>query len=844
MRNFKILDVSPSIPENIKFLGELVNNVWWCWHNEAIDLFRRMDYRLWSDSIGNPRVLLRSMSQEALEGFSKDKSFVNCLNQLERQYRLDVDGGYVDLKDRAISYFSLEYGIHESLAIYSGGLGILAGDHLKSASDSKLPLVAVGLLYKQGYFRQTIDSSGWQHEIYEQHSINDMPLRRACTPAGEPIELNLRLLNDNVKVIVWQMDVGNVPLLLLDTEVPENREEFRSITWQLYGGDRKMRLHQELLLGIGGYNALVAAGCKPAVCHINEGHAAFLTMARLSHIMRTEKVDIETALEMVWRTNVFTTHTPVPAGNEVFDVGLLTPYLKALEEELGIPADRILKWGMPHGQETHELSMTVLGLRLSHYNNGVSKLHGEVARSMWSYLWPEIPTEEVPITHVTNGVHVPSWMCADKRSVYDKYLPLDWTQRPHPDIVDYVDRIPAVELWLAHQRSKARLVRHARSRLMAELRVARTTYFKVDQIQNTLDPNILTIGFARRFATYKRASFLLNNKERLLKLLTSELFPVQFVFAGKSHPADEQGKRLIRELIDFARHNNVTHRLVMLPNYDIQLGRLMIQGVDVWLNNPIRPQEASGTSGMKATVNGVPNFSILDGWWAEGYTPGCGWKIESREDIADFDARNAAEATSFYDVLENEIIPRFYDLKGSTMPEEWGATMKEAIKIGIYQFSSCRMVSEYNERFYQPAVQKYNEFAANDFARAKESVQRKFFYQKSLPSVWIRQPKIANESALCVGDHVEVTTEVYLDGMQPQDVCVEIYSGIVEHDGNISNGRSLEMELNEDLGEHKYSYRAVVKCRHAGRFGVTARVVPAGVEWKNCMPGMIVWAHD
>jgi glycogen phosphorylase len=847
MHKLKIVEIAPCMPENLKFLQELSNNTWWCWQAEAIELFRRMDYSIWDSSNGNPKILLRTIRQDRLEELSYDDGFTSHLERVREIYDQKIRANHLAMTERHIGYFSLEYGIHEALCLYSGGLGILAGDHLKSASDMNLPLAGIGLLYRQGYFKQTISDNGWQNEIYTENNIDDMPLKRACDPDGKEIVLHLRLLDQTVKVIVWQMDVGTVPLLLLDTELPENSEEMRRITWRLYGGDRKMRLQQELLLGIGGFQALVAAGCDPSVCHINEGHAAFLSMARLSHIMKNLKVDIETALEMVWRTNIFTTHTPVPAGNEVFDINLLRPHLEAIKDELGIDVDRILRWGVAHDSHIqNEFSMTILGLRMSYHNNGVSQLHGEVARHMWSYLWPEIPTDEIPISHITNGVHINSWIWDSKKAIYDKYLSPDWsTNSSDSFLADHIEMIPEIELWQTHETGRARLVRHTRTKLVNELRSHKAPYARINDARKVLDPNILTIGFARRFATYKRATLLLNDKERLLKLLKDQERPVQFVFAGKAHPADEYGKHLIKELIDFAKENNVSHRFVMLSDYDIKLGRLMVQGVDVWLNNPLRPQEASGTSGMKAAINGIMNFSVLDGWWVEGYNSNSGWVIDSQEDIGDSEFRDRMEALSLYNVLESEIIPSFYDRRGGNMPERWVRMMKESIKVGISGFSSHRMVKQYYDNFYSPAMERYRELTDKECAAAKELAKKKIFFKDNLPKVKVGFPHSSEKVAdLQVGDSVDMLVEVYLGNIKPDEVAVEAYYGPVDNRQNVLKSHTRTMHVKEKLGNGKYIYTVSVTWDKAGRFGVAARVIPAGSEWKHCMPGFIVWAKD
>ncbi len=854
MPNIQLFNVAPNLPEELKFLETLSYNMWWCWHHDAIELFRRISPALWKELGGNARRFLSLIPQEQLRSLARDKGFLAHLRRVEEAYRDEIEVAGAEIFRRkgtssakAICYFSLEYGLHESVRLYSGGLGILAGDHLKSASDMQLPLVAVGLLYGQGYFRQVLDQSGWQLEKYPENEIHHMPVTRARDQDGQPITVSLQLLDREVKAIVWTLKVGSVPLLLLDTEIPENPPDIRQITWRLYGGDKRMRLHQELLLGIGGLKAIIKAGYEPAVCHLNEGHAAFLSLARIGHLVRDKGLDINTAIEFTFRTNVFTTHTPVAAGNEAFDIGLLRPYLEALQGDFGIDVDRVLSWGRPAGSDGHELSMTILGLRMSHYSNGVSRLHGEVAREMWKNLWPGRPSDEIPIDHITNGVHVASWISSPCRELYARYLGPDWENiTDEKYLTSRIDLIPDEELWRVHELCRASLIRYVRTRFSDQLHQRNATAREVQMATTILQPDILTIGFSRRFATYKRATLLLRDKERLTSLLSNRDCPVQVLFAGKAHPADEAGKNLIREIVQFSEQANVRNRILFLEDYDMSMARHLVQGVDIWLNNPLRPQEASGTSGMKAAINGVLNCSILDGWWVEGYEayPSAGWAIASADDNADPGYRDSVEAQALYNLLETEIIPTYYSRTTDGLPRRWVRMMKDAIKMSIWQFASRRMTEDYARKFYQPALGRYDELIANKARKTQELVVEKQRYADLQGGVHIQFPRIDGDiSHFHVGDTMRVSTEVVLGELRPEEVRIEVYYGPVNIHNNITRSFKQVMQKVEDLGPGRYLYTTEIVCHDNGRFGMSARALPASENWHSAIPGFIRWAE-
>ena len=843
----QLYNVAPRIPGELKFLEELANNIWWCWHPAAIELFMRIDAGLWRELSGSAKTFLRRVPQSRLEALAHDVSYLRLLESVRKEFERET-GSDLRVAGRKVAYFSLEFGIHESVRIFSGGLGVLAGDHLKAASDLKLPLVAVGLLYRQGYFRQVLDRSGWQNEHYPVSEIHNLPVVRGRDTDGNEVTCSMRLGDRELFFAPWILWVGNIPLVLLDTELPQNPPELREITWRLYGGDKRMRLHQELLLGIGGFKALTALGCVPEVCHMNEGHAGFMSLARISHLVNREGYDPDVALETVWRSNIFTTHTPVPAGNEVFDINLVRPYLEGYAAEAHLDVNRVIKWGIPIGERDRagEMSMTVFGLRLAaNFSNGVSKLHGEVAREMWQHLWPERSLSEIPIRHITNGVHVASWISSRMWELYERYLTPRWLASPDMDqLRESVESIPAEELWLAHEHCRQSLITKIRRR------IAQNGYSYLcgpnggPCPKTVLQPDVLTIGFARRFATYKRGTLLLRDPERLLKLLRDQARPVQFVFSGKAHPADNAGKQLIKDLIQFSQKENVQDRFIFLENYDIGMARRIVSGVDVWLNTPRRPQEASGTSGMKAAINGVINCSILDGWWAEAYDGSNGWAIETNKYYTNDEDMDNFDSQQLFNLLENEIIPSFYDRGVGDLPTRWIARMRESIITGLGQFSSTRMVREYDSAFYTPASKEYVRLTADGAAEAKRLVGEKKILVEYFDNhrISISNPVVQGElENIHVGDKIKLTVEVRLADLPPEQIEVDAYSGKADVHNRIVNGYPTKLELLEKRGDGVFLYGGAVLCRTAGRFGLTARIKAAGTEWDNSMPGFMCW---
>lgn len=838
--NLHLFSVAPSIPKELRFLEKLSNNLWWSWHPLAIELFVRIDPVLWREVKGNAKKFINAVDQSLLEEVAKDESYLRQLRLVQSEFEKNVDEKE-DFSARKYAYFSLEYGLHESVRIYSGGLGVLAGDHLKAASDMKLPLVAVGLLYRQGYFRQVLDRNGWQIERYPENELQNLPLQRARDKNGEELIVSIKLCERELFAAVWVLNVGNVPLVMLDAEIPQNPPDLRETTWRLYGGDKRMRLHQELLLGIGGYKALVAMGYEPAVCHMNEGHAGFLSLARIDHLVK-QGYDPNVALEVVWRSNVFTTHTPVPAGNEVFDIDLVRPYLEVFAREAGLDVDRVIRWGIPIGDRdrAREISMTVFGLRMANYSNGVSRLHGEVARSMWKHLWPERSISEIPIRHITNGVHIPSWISYRLAQLFHRYLSARWMFNPNIEkLAEEIRAIPDEDIWMCHELNRQSLIRKAKKILQDKGKVVS----QCDEAHKSgLNPDILTIGFARRFATYKRGALLLRNEERLIRLLRDADRPVQFIYAGKAHPADNGGKELIQKLIQFAQRAGVQHRLVFLEDYDIAMARTLVKGVDVWLNTPRRPQEASGTSGMKASINGVLNCSILDGWWAEAASPDVGWSIEGNENYTDPEDTDNFESQALFDLLEHEIIPCFYERGESDIPRRWVEKMKNSIIMGLGKFSSARMVEEYLHMFYEPACEAYRKLVADNGELARKLESQKQKYIENFGKLHISFPEVAGDlNSAHVGDKFKVSCRVYLAGLSPEEIKVECYYGTVDIHNEIRDVNAAEMKKIDTAGDGNYLYECTVSCPAAGRYGLTARITPAGEDWNNSVPGFTCW---
>ncbi len=694
-------------------LKELARNLWWCWHGSVIDLFRELDPALWSEVGHNPVEFLQKLPADVLERraaeLALDSRIDFAFRRLSEYLKGEDSWGAVHatiLRVRPVAYFSAEFGLHESLPIYSGGLGVLAGDHLKSASDLGVPLIGIGLLYNQGYFRQSLDADGWQRESYLDADVSKLPIEPALAPDGKPLRVAVETTAETLHARVWRVEVGRTTLLLLDANVPENSESDRTLTARLYGGDGRTRIRQELLLGVGGVRALRALGIRPSVLHLNEGHSAFAVVEKIREAMEETGLPFGEVLRDVARMTVFTTHTPVAAGHDRFPAELVEEHLGRIRTAVGLSHDDFMGLGRVYAQDHNEtFCMTVLALKLSRYANGVSALHGVVSRRMWHPLYPGVQEEQVPIGHITNGVHVQTWIAPQMATLFHRHLGPNWPRRQrHAETWSAVHAIDDAELWETLQVLKARLIHFVRARLVAQARGRGEPDAAVERFAGVLDPGALTIGFARRFATYKRAGLVLRDIDRMAEIINDARRPVQFVFAGKAHPEDRYGKELIQHIVKTAWDDHFRKHVVFVEDYDMNVARHLVQGVDVWLNNPRRPQEASGTSGEKAVLNGTLNFSILDGWWAEAYDGSNGFAIGSGAVNASIQTQDERDHASLVEVLTHEVIPAFYDRDADGLPRGWIARQKNAFRSLAWKFNSDRMVMDYVRRSYAPAA--------------------------------------------------------------------------------------------------------------------------------------------
>ena len=851
MKTLQIFNVAPNIPEKIQFLEKLSQNLWWTWNSNAKNLFRRINPELWYQCDRNPIALLSLTNQERLLELSEDEGFLNHLGEVKQQFKEEIwNDNRTSANGDCMSYFSLEYGLHESLRTYSGGLGVLAGDHLKTASDMDLCLIGVGLFYREGYFRQHLNKDGWQEESYPPNLLQHMPLKRAKDKQGKEVTISIQLPEGTVQAIVWLARVGKTDLFLLDTNIAENRPEYRDITSQLYGGDRKNRLRQELILGIGGFNALLQMGYEPKICHINEGHAAFLNIARLNHFMESKKLSFDEALWITQRTKIFTTHTPVPAGHESFKLDLLKPHLEAVMKNFTITFEEVMKLAQipvssDRNDEEAELSMTILGLRTSAYSNGVSRLHGKISRDMWKHLWPDLATEEIPIKYITNGVHLATWASEEIIRLMERYIGQGWDKTLlNGGEMKSIDGILPEELWNAHETAKSRMIATIRKRTRDALKSKNAPAHEIERAENALDNDTLTIGFARRFASYKRATLLLRDLERFKKLITNDKQPIQIIFAGKAHPQDNKGKELIQEIYHLTHDEALSKRVVFIEDYDMFIAERLVQGVDIWLNTPRRPREASGTSGMKAALNGVLNCSILDGWWDEAYDGTNGWAIGSGEIYSDHGYQDHVESQNIYHLLEDEIIPLYYQNREGQIPHKWVTMMKQSIKTIIAHFSSYRMVKEYRDYAYIPAYENSEKLSAEDCKKCRELNTNFASLKEKWNQLKIQKPTTNKDlNVLRVGEDFTISVEVFLGEMDPDLVKIEVYYGSVTALNKIEKSSTREMQLENNRKSEYNLYTCTITCESAGRYGFSVRIVPRDPVWKNAMPGLVKWTE-
>ncbi len=847
IRSFKVV---PSLPEPLKPLLELANNLWWTWHPEAVELFLRLDRQLWHKYNHNPVRMLGNCPQDVLEAAAKDEGYLTSIQRVmdnlqrhkdRRSWELNQNIGSDQL---SIAYFCAEFGLTECLQIYSGGLGCLAGDHLKSAAELSLPLVGVGLLYRHGYFQQYLNADGWQQEYYPDLDFANLPVSRVRDESGQQVKVSVQLPGRELSISVWKVHVGRIELYLLDTNVPDNDPADRGITGQLYGGDMEMRIKQEIVLGIGGIRVLDACGVKPTVFHMNEGHSAFLALERIRQIIADRGVTFDEARQFAAAGNVFTTHTPVPAGIDRFPPEMIQRYFSHYHDSLKLDMEGLLALGRENVYSRAEFfSMAVLAIRTADWANGVSKLHGKVSRSMWRNIWPGVVEEEVPIAHVTNGVHARSWLSSDLIHLLDRYLGARWQDDPVDQSVwKATHDLPDEELWRAHELRRNKLIIWARRTLRRQLEARGTNPQQAREVAESLDPNALTVGFARRFATYKRGNLILRDAKRLMKMLANTERPIQFLIAGKAHPADGGGKDLIRQIVSFARESQVGHKIVFIENYDIQVARYLVQGCDVWLNTPRRGMEASGTSGMKAALNGVLNCSILDGWWDEAWETDLGWAIGRGETYVNLDTQDDLESKALYDLLENQIIPLFYDRDNHGMPRQWVARMKQCIAVLAPRFNTNRMVQEYAENLYLPACRRAALLGENDLEKSIALAHQKDRLHSQWGSLKIEHVEAATTKPLSVRDPLDIAVTVDLGQLTPAEVRVQVYVGLLDNDGRIIDGQATELTHDQELGDSRHRYQGRITATTSGRHGFAVRVIPGGPMLEGIsVPGMIHW---
>lgn len=848
------VNVMPTLPATLARLEDLVFNMRFAWDHDTIALFRRLDSELWEKVYHNPVRMLGLLSQERLQQVQNDPAFMASFERILRSFDdymaanntwYDENYGNLDKKP-TIAYFSMEFGITECFQNYSGGLGVLSGDHLKSASDLNIPLVGIGLLYQEGYFQQYLNADGWQQEKYPINDFFNLPLILERDEKGEALKINVDLPGRKLWAQIWRVQVGRIRLYLLDTNIPDNeRDEDRSLSDRLYGGDRRTRIRQEILMGIGGIRALDLLGLRPDICHMNEGHSAFLVLERTHQLMREKGLSFHRAKELVAASTVFTIHTPVPAGLERFGFDLIDEHFPALMHELGLSREAFIDLGRENMGDYELFSMSVMALKFSYGANGVAQLHGKVSREMWEWMYPNVPTEEIPITAITNGIHVQTWTSREMGTLFDRYLDPTWRTMPsQPEIWSAIDSIPDSELWRTHERRRERLVSFCRRRLKEQLIQRGAPQSEVEYANEVLNADALTIGFARRFATYKRATLLFYDLDRFRELVNDPERPVQFIFAGKAHPHDMGGKELIRRIVEVSRMPEFRHSIVFLENYDMNVGRAMVQGVDIWMNNPRRPKEASGTSGMKVIYNGGLNMSILDGWWAEAYSPQVGWAIGNGEEYVEdeWEDQDRIESQAIYNILENDIVPRFYQRGRDSLPRGWIDMVKAGLReLGAF-FSTNRMVQEYTKQFYMLNYMRVVEMLKDDMQSGLYYADWRQHIEGSWHKVRIMDVNITDKT-VNVGAQREIRAVVNLGELKPEDVKVQLYWGSLDTRGNIIEGDSQDMDVLEDRGGSEYVFTISHEYNHTGETGLSVRVVPHHEYMHtNFQPKLITWA--
>ncbi len=825
IHRFREFMVRPALPASLGRMSELAGNLFWSWDQNVRMLFRRLDPAQWRACGGNPVLMLGRLPQDTLERCAADPRFLALYRRACERFDAYMNRP-ASGPDKLIAYFSMEYGLAACLPIYSGGLGILAGDHLKAASDADIPLVGIGLLYQKGFHQQHLNPDGWQQERYPVNDFYTLPLKAVPAPGGGELIVWLKLSSGPLAIKVWRMSVGRVSLYLLDTNIPENDSpHHREITDQLYGGDIHTRMRQEIVLGIGGLRVLKALGLEPTVFHMNEGHSAFLAIERVRVLMEEQGLEFEAALEASRNNNVFTTHTSVPAGIDVFDPGLMYEYFHDYCREGNLPFEQLVALGRVHPANIQEsFSMAVAAFRTSSYRNAVSRLHRHVSQEMWQGLWPQLPVWEIPITSITNGVHLPTWLNGDLATLYDQYLQPDWRDRYNePQTWDLVRDVPSHDLWEAHRRRKRRLIQFVRERVCASAAARKASAGEQRRLGEVLDPDAFTVGFARRFATYKRATLLFRDVKRLKKLLINPERPVQMIIAGKAHPKDHPGKTLIREIVQLSRDPEVSQHLVFVEDYSLAVARELVAGVDLWLNNPRRGEEACGTSGMKAGVNGVLNLSILDGWFDEAYEISGGWAIGDRESYSE--DQDEIHSSAIYSLLENEIVPMYYAEREEGAPEEWMRRVRQSLMNLSPRFNSQRMLDEYAKELYEPAHAAFLRVCAAGFAEARRRMEWNTEVQRAWDDVHFLEVGAGIDGTVVSGRPIPIRATVELAGLTPADVRVEAVVGRVGVNGYLEETEVMLLPAVERSGSTAIFASEFVPM-HTGRLGYSVRVSP------------------
>lgn len=833
---FNKITVNPQLPKRIGRLSDIANNLWWSWNTDFLKIFKEIDIDLWERVDKNPVKFLKQVSQEKLEQACENQELLRKCDKFVE----DFDGyikskntwfnkKYPDNTNDLIAYFSAEYGLDETIPIYSGGLGILSGDHLKSASDLGVPLVAVGLLYKGGYFNQKINGQGVQETEYKELDLANMPILPVKDVDGKDLLISVQMPKKKLYLKVWEIKVGRVTLYLMDSDIDANIAEYRNITKTLYGGDRETRISQEIVLGMAGVELLRRLGVKPTVYHMNEGHSSFLILKLIENTINDKKVSFDIARDIVSSKTVFTTHTPVPAGNDIFSLELMEKYFKDYWNKLGITKQEFFKMGeRPNAGADAGFDMGILALKVAGKKNGVSKLHGAVSRELFGDAWPHIAANESPITYVTNGIHTCSWLASNIKDLYNEYLMPYWQDNiQNNQTWEKINSIPDEELWRVHQERKEKLLNLVKKNITARLHRCGYSYEEINKITSMLNPNALTIGFARRFATYKRATLIFKDLERITQLFSNSDRPIQIIFAGKAHPADKEGQDLIKYIHEISMKPQFKGKIFLLENYNIATSRYLVSGVDVWLNTPRRPMEASGTSGQKASVNGVINFSVLDGWWAEGYNSKNGWTIGTNAEYSNYEEQDKADSNSIYDTLENKIIPIYYAKDENGMSKQWINIMKNSIISTGGRYSTARMLTDYVDKLYIPLCNLYKTYYTNLNDVAEFESWKKDLYTNWEDIVITQEKDNLDNITIDAGNNIDVKCKVRLPNISIENIEAQVYYGRIQENGVVDDISIIPMKLIEEDRDAKiYTFAAKVQLTNSGNYGYTFRVMP------------------